>query len=280
MKNIGIVALSGNIDKDKLKKATLNLKNLGYNVKLPKNIYDTNSYLAGTDEDKLNSLYKVLVDTDIDTIIAARGGYGAIRLLNKLDFDLIKKNKKIFCGFSDFTAIILMIYKKTGIITYHGPMLTTDFEEINDFTYKNFLKAISGDSLNFEGNKIYKKGTAEGIIWGGNLSTVVSLCGQDFLPNKNFIFFTEDLNEPVYKIDKMFQQLINITEFRNKCKAIVLGDFLDTDNDEWLEKYFYELGNILNIPVIGGFKITHSKDKITIPIGRKCFLKDTKLVID
>ena len=109
--------------------------------------------------------------------MCARGGYGAIRLLNHIDYNLIKNNQKVFCGFSDVTALLLMIYKKTGMITYHGPMACSDFgcENGYEFSLEYFEKAICRQNLEFEGNKIYTKGSAEGIIWGGNLATVVLL---------------------------------------------------------------------------------------------------------
>ncbi len=276
---IGIIALSGDCEREKVEKAVSNIEKLGYKVKLSGNVFDKNRYLAGSDEDKIKELEKFFLDKDIKLILTARGGYGAIRLINKIDYEIIKNNPKPFCGFSDVTALLLMIYKRTGIITYHSPMALSDFGcyEISDFTIKNFISTLTNSQQIFEGNKIYQKGSAEGILWGGNLSTLVSLCGQDFIPQKDFIFFTEDLNEPVYKIDKMFQQLLNIETFSKNCKGIVLGDFLDVDNEKWLEEYFYELATRMNIPVAGGFKITHSKDKITLPIGIKASLNGLKL---
>jgi len=271
MKTIGIIALSGNVDRGKTESAKAYFEQKGYRVKLSKNIFAQNRYLAGTDEEKLEALYEFFSDPEIAMIMCSRGGYGAIRLVNKVDYDLIKNYPKIFCGYSDVTALLLMIYKRTGIITYHGPMACTDFcENVSSFTKENFLKALNGKMLEFSGDKIYKFGNAEGIIWGGNLSTTVSLCGLDFVPDEDFIFLAEDLNEPVYKIDKMFQQLINIDKFREYCKGIVLGDFLNCGNEEWLENYFKELAEHLNITITGGFKITHERDKITIPVGRKC----------
>ena len=280
MKTIGIIAPSGGVDENKMNSAIAFFENKGYKVKLAKNIFDKKRYLAGSDKDKIDELQKFFEDSEIDMIISARGGYGAIRLVNQLNYDLIKNNPKPFIGFSDVTALLLMIYKKTGIITYHGPMMTSDFSEVSSFTEKSFFEAINNEKLEFDGNKIYRAGDANGIIWGGNLATVVSLCGLDFIPNEDFIFFAEDLNEPVYKIDKMFQQLLNINQFKNNCKAIVLGDFLNVDNPKWLEEYFCELAENLKIPVVGGFKITHNQEKITIPIGKICYLQDSKLVIN
>ena len=292
METIGIIAPSGGVNKNKLDIAVNNLENLGYNIKLSKNIYDTNRYLAGNDEDKIEELHKFFEGSEIDMIMCARGGYGAIRLVNKIDYDLIKNNPKPFVGFSDITALLLMIYKKTGCVTYHGPMACSDFGDLTPhpnpllkgegmmFSWCNLVNALEEKVLEFEGKKIYKEGKAEGIIWGGNLATVASLCGIDFMPEEDFIFFAEDLNEPVYKIDRMFQQLLNIDEFKGKCKGIVLGDFLDVDNQNWLEEYFEELASRLDIPVVSGFKITHNKEKITIPIGKRCTLHDRLLVID
>lgn len=280
MKTIGIIAPSGGVDENKMNSAIAFFENKGYKVKLAKNIFDKKRYLAGSDKDKIDELHNFFEDSEIDMIISARGGYGAIRLVNQLNYDLIKNNSKPIIGFSDVTALLLMIYKKTGIITYHGPMMTSDFSEVSSFTEKSFFEAINNEKLEFVGNKIYRAGEANGIIWGGNLATVVSLSGLDFIPSEDFIFFAEDLNEPVYKIDKMFQQLFNINQFKNNCKAILLGDFLNVDNPKWLEEYFYELADNLKIPVVGGFKITHNQEKITIPIGKICYLEDSKLVIN
>lgn len=283
MKTIGIIALSGVIDKEKLNFAINNLKSLGYKVKLSKNVLDTNRYLAGNDKDKVEELEKFFLDPKIDIIMTARGGYGAIRLIDKINYNILKNHPKIFTGFSDVTALLLMIYKKTGMVTYHGLMATPDFGfdcEIDEFSFQNFQAAINGEELNFEGNKIYRDGAAEGIIWGGNLATLVSLCGTDFIPNEDFIFFAEDVNEPVYKIDKMFTQLFNIKEFKKYCKGIVLGDFLDCGNEKWLEEFFVELSGIHQIPIIGGFKITHNRKKITIPIGKNVILSGANLKIE
>ena len=284
---IGIIALSGDCEKKKLESTKDFIEALGFNVRFSINILSQNRYLAGSDEDKARELERFFKDDEIKLILCARGGYGAIRLINKIDYNLIKSYPKPFCGFSDVTALLLMIYRKTGMVTYHGPMACTDFvegvniknvpspqpssvergEEITS-TLKTFFKAINEEPLYFEGTKIYKEGAAYGILWGGNLTTVASLCGQDFIPYRDFIFFAEDLNEPVYKIDRMFQQLINIPQFRKYCKGLVLGDFLDVDNEEWLDLYFEELSIRLQIPVVSGFKITHSDEKITLPIGK------------
>lgn len=296
---IGILALAGACEEHLIRQAVQNIESLGFRVKLSKNILTRDRYLAGNDEVKVEELHRFFKDPEIKLILNARGGYGSIRLINKINYEIIKKNPKPFCGFSDITALLLMFYKKTGLTTYHGPMACSDFAGVNVITTSQpspqgveeilitpfglqppspsregtlgcFFKAINNEPLEFTGTKIYKEGSAEGILWGGNLSTVVSLCGQDFIPDKDFIFFTEDLNEPAYKIDKMFTQLFNIEKFNKNCKAIVLGDFLNVGNEVWLEDLFKSF----TLPTAGGFKITHAEDKITLPIGKRVKLEN------
>ena len=279
---IGIIALSGNCDKKKIEIAKLNFEALGYKVELSKNIFKQTRYLAGSDTVKIEELHRFYEEPEIKLILAARGGYGAVRLINKIDYDLIKNNPKPLCGFSDVTALLLMIYKKTGIINYHSPMACTDFgvQVPSYFTTDSFFNALNLDTLEFDGEKTYRDGQAEGIIWGGNLSTVISLCGQDFIPDEDFIFFAEDLNEPVYKIDRMFHQLMNIDKFLDNCRAVVLGDFLGVDSQNWLEDFFTELSQKLGVPVVSGFKISHGKYKITLPVGANATLDGLKLILN
>jgi muramoyltetrapeptide carboxypeptidase len=178
-------------------------------------------------------------DNQTDAILCVRGGYGALRIIDKIDYNIIKNNPKIFCGYSDITVLSAIILKKTGLITFSSPMPKGDFqpEEINEYTEKQFFKTLTNDKITVSAQnlKTYKSGNAKGIIIGGNLASVASLCGTDFIPDDKFIFFAEDLNEPVYKIDKYFRQLLNIKKFKKNISAIILGDFLDSEPKEQLD---------------------------------------------
>lgn len=280
---IAIIAPSGEVDKNKIELSAKYFENKGYKVKLGKNIYKRERYLAGRDDERLEDLHENFSDTAVKAIICARGGYGAIRLIDKIDYDLIKSNPKIFCGYSDITALSSMILKKSNLITFSAPMAQSDFsDDINSFTETHFWDSIQNNkiTINPENLSIYKKGNAEGILFGGNLSTITSLCGQNFIPEDKFIFFAEDLCEPVYKIDRYFRQLLNIKEFRDKLSAIILGEFSDVDNTQWLNDLFIGLSKELDIPILGGYKITHAKEKITIPIGGKAKLQDGIITVD
>ena len=282
---IGIVATSGNLkSEDALKKAISYFENKSFKVVLADNLYDKKRYLAGSDDVKIEQLHKMFSDKNIDAIFCMRGGYGAIRLINKIDYDLIRNNPKIFIGYSDITALSAMFLKKSGLITFSGPMCLGDFgsEEGDIETFENCFDVLKKDKvleyLPFEKGLSNNK-NAKGITFGGNLSTVISLCGIDFIPDEDFIFFIEDLNEPVYKIDKMLAQLSNIPKFRQNIKGLILGEFLDIENKRELNEVFEEFVSDLDIAVLGDFRITHNKKKITVPYGAKSEIKDGKFII-
>lgn len=276
---IAIIATSGNVDIEKIKRGAEYFENNGYKIKLGKNIEKSYRYMAGTDEERLEDLHNAFLDKKVKAIICARGGYGAIRLIDKIDYSIIRNNPKIFCGYSDITALSAMFLANSNLITFSGPMVQSDFsknDKINVFTEQSFFETISKNNIQIKPQSpiYYQNGDTAGILWGGNLATIVSLCGQNFIPKEKFIFFAEDLNESVYKIDKYFYQLLNIKDFRENVQAIILGDFLDVDNSQWLEELIKEVANNLTIPVIGGYPISHADKKVTIPYGGFAMLKD------
>ena len=169
---ITIIAPAGNVNEDKINNSVKYFENLGYKVKLGNNIFKTDRYLAGSDEQRLKDLHNAFADKNVKAIICARGGYGCLRLINKIDYDLIKYNPKIFCGYSDITALSLMFLKQTGLITFSAPMPKGDFQpdDIDEFTANNFWGTINNDNLTITAQnlKTYKDGSANGIVWGQN----------------------------------------------------------------------------------------------------------------
>lgn len=284
---IAIIALSGAVEsKENILRAKKYFGGKCYNVVLSDNIFDENRYLAGSDEKKVEELHKFFKNPEIKMILCARGGYGTIRLLDKIDWDIIKNNPKIFAGYSDVSALEAMILEKTGLITFYSPMMQSDFgcEEVSKMMEKSFFNTLTNvGCLEIEPckrrTKTYFEGEAKGILFGGNLATIASLCGQDFIPDEKFIFFAEDLGEDTYKIDKMMTQLLNIPQFRKNLSGIILGDFLDIKNKKHFDELFFELGTKHKVPILSGFKITHAKEKITLPYGAKAeFSTRTKIL--
>ena len=302
---IEIIAPSGDVDENKIDKAKKYFESKGYNVILGDYIFAQQRYLAGSDKARAEDLHNAFLNKSVNAILCARGGYGAIRLLPQLNFDLIRKNPKIFCGYSDITALSLMMLKHSGLITFSSPMAQADFGEkhVNKFTEDSFFKVLTGKNETYDYEDVIIQGSTNGIAWGGNLSTIVSLMGcnniesdlyyytpenvnsaqslpESLFPDEKFIFIVEDVGEPVYKIDRMFYQLLNNHRFRNNIAGIAFGEFLGIDNEKWLKEVLIEVTNELQIPAYSGFKFTHNKEKQTIPLGANVTLDDNGLTLN
>lgn len=277
---IAIVAPAGIVEYEQIMLAKTYFENKGYKVKLGKNIFNDDRYFAGNDMARVEDLHDAFLDDEVKAIVCARGGYGTIRLIKYIDFDIIRRHPKIFCGYSDITALSAMFLKHSDLITFSGPMAQSDFNTScpDGITEKSFFNVLQGGYEEYCSVTTIKEGCAEGITFGGNLSTLVSLCGIDFIPDEEFIFFVEDVNEPVYKLDKMFNQLINIKKFRQNVRGIAFGEFIGVDDETWLNKLFVEVADILQVPAYGGFLFTHGDKKQTIPYGAYAKL-DGNLII-
>ncbi len=274
---IGIIAVSGRIKEcENIEKAKLFFENLNYKVVISKSCFSSHRYMAGKDDKEcINTFHEFFEDKNINAILCARGGYGTLRLLKYIDWNIVRENPKIFAGYSDITTLLNMIYKKTGLITFHSAMPNGDFAgEIVDYTRESFFNTLSGIQTEYKAENItiFNSGIAKGKLFGGNLATLASLCGTDFIPDENLILFLEDLNEPSYKIDRMLTQMFNIEKFKNRIKGIALGEFKDVESKEYLNEIIQELAFWLKIPVCDGFRFTHGKIKDTVPIGADAVL--------
>ncbi len=284
---IGLLSVSGDIRNIKnIEKASKYFQSLEYNIVISDTTYRKYRYHAGTDEERVRNLEEFFKNDKIDAIVCTRGGYGVLRILDKINYKVIKNNPKILCGYSDITALLLYIYRKTGMVCFHGAMANGDFggEDVSEFTKKSFFETLSGEQvLQFKAQKngrIINSGEAEGILWGGNLATIVSMVGLDFIPDEKFILFIEDVNEPAYKIDRMFTQLFNLEKFRKNIAGLAIGIFSDLEKKKFVDDMFKEYVQKLQIPCCDGFLISHEKDKYTIPIGINCIFSADKKIIE
>ena len=270
---IGILSVSGGISNyENILRAKDFFVSQGFKIKISETTSKHFRYMAGTDEERVKALEDFFLDSEIDAIVCSRGGYGSLRIIDKINYDVIKNNPKIFVGYSDITILLSMIFKNTGLITFHGAMMNGDFgkEKINEYTKNSFFDTLQKEQKIFRAKDDFlclNVGVSDGTLWGGNLATLVSLSPNDFVPDEPLILFLEDLNEPVYKIDKMLTQLFNIPLIRKNVKGLVLGDFLDSGNEEQLHELLKEVSLNLKIPSATGFHITHDVEKDTLPFG-------------
>lgn len=267
---IGFLSVAGCIsDVNGVETAKKYFEGKGFNVKISPNTFAQYNYMSGTDEMRLEALSEFFLDDSINAILAVRGGYGALRIIERIDYELIKSHPKIFIGYSDMTALSLMFYKKAGLLTFNGPMVYSDFSEVPDsFSERCFFETV-GQNLKriplLNTSVVYKPGSAQGVLWGGNLTTIASLAGLDFVPDEKFILFIEDVNEPVYKIDRCLTQLMNIEKFNENLAGILLGDFSGLDSQIYFDSLFVNFKK--NIPIKSGLKVGHIPQKMTIPVG-------------
>ncbi|MCI1944882.1 S66 peptidase family protein [Clostridium luticellarii] len=273
---IGIISPSGAWEPEKIKKSIKFLNDLGFKIKEGKHIYDRWGYLAGKDIDRAQDLMDMFLDPEVDMILCTRGGYGTMRLADLIDFDIIKRNPKIFAGFSDITVLLNSIFEKCGIITFHSPMCNTDFD---DFTLKSFLDTLmlGYNPFTIENPKniptYYFNGEyTSGKLVGGNLSLICSLLGTPYAINtENKILFIEDVGEEPYRIDRMLTQL-TLSGDLQKCKGFIMGQFKNCQLPHYersltLTEILEDRILSLKKPTLINFQSGHSYPRITLPIG-------------
>lgn len=288
---IGIVSPASSPDHyEAIENGVKYLEGIGYRVKIGKNVGKKHGYLAGNDEERLDDLHKMFADKEVKAIFSLRGGYGSGRLLDKLNFPLIKKNPKVLVGYSDITALQMAIFNKTGLVTFAGPMVATDFSgEVNKFAEENFWNVLTnskkiGKIYNPQKEKFYilNSGRGEGKLLGGNLALVNSLMGTPYLPKfKDSILLLEDIGEEPYRVDRLLNQLKLANVFAD-VNGIILGRFVDcytkdkTNDAIKLNEVIEHYLSPLKIPVIYNFSHGHIKDNLTIPFGINCKLNASR----
>ncbi len=291
---IGVIAPSSGVSEETFEEGLQHLADLGFKTKIGRYARERNGFLAGSDQERLRDLHWAFQDSEVDGIWCMRGGYGASRILPQIDFGLIKRNPKVFIGFSDITALHLAIFQKTGLVTFHGPVGASDF---SDYTRTHVLNTIMKVSAPYEielpappegaDPTLYKTivvngGKCRGRLIGGNLSLISALNGTDFglKDVRGKILFLEDVSEAPYRVDRMLTQLIQSVDMR-LVAGIALGVFTKTENEDdspsqsMIDVFRDRLGG-LGVPVIYGLSFGHIRDQFTLPIGVEAELDTLK----
>lgn len=271
--NVALLAPAGPLQKpEELPRAQENTRTLGWEPNVGSHASDRAGYLAGADRDRVNDLNRALRDPKIDAIWCLRGGYGMIRVLDQVDYDALSRMPKAIIGYSDITAMHAAVQRRCRLITYHGP---TAREELSEFSRDSLRRAVvqQVDSCGVAPvARELNAGTAEGRLVGGNLSVLTSLVGTPYAPDyADSILILEDINEPVYRIDRMLQQL-RLSGTLSGCRAIVFGDCTDCREDAGggarpFDEVLGELAHALGVPCLAGIPVGHIAEQWTIPLG-------------
>ncbi len=230
---------------------------------------------------RAQEINEMFSNPEINAIFSIRGGYGSVAILDKIDYELIRKNPKIFLGYSDITALLIAIRQLSGITTLHSPMLLSQFQGNFDlfkkilFTTENNITIENPNLQNIRKKNFYtiKDGTAEGEITGGNLSLITSLIGTDYeIETKDKILFIEDVGEPPYRIDRMLYQMKFSRKFDN-IRGLIFGKCNDCDStdsnifDKSLLDVLYSHFSNYDFPSFYGLMIGHTPTQYPLPLG-------------
>lgn len=282
---VALIAPAGAIfDEELIKKSIQKINEFGYSVKLGKNINSKYGYLAGEDNKRVEDLINAFKDNEIKAIFCIRGGYGTIRLLDKINYNVIKNNKKIFVGYSDITSLHAS-FSHLNFPTFHGPMFNYDIFKNND-NYNLLFEFLEGkiDKLIYNLTPI-RQGNIEGKIVGGNLCVICSLIGTRYQYKfKNSILFIEEINEEPYKIDRFLNQLYH-SSILDEVEGIILGSFTNCSpedkNKSFSFEYIYQyIQELTSKPIYLGLKSGHDYTNNILPINVTAKIIDNKLIID
>ena len=275
---IGVIAPGGAIfNKSSIEKCKIKLDTVGLNIVAGKTLTTQHGYLSDTDENRAKEIMDMFTNPNIKGILAMRGGSGCARVLQFLDYDIIKQNCKPFIGMSDVTALLTAFYSKAEMTSFHGPV---GYSTWTDFTRKYFTETLfdkKGTEMLAPAHSDFyaiNKGVAQGELIGGNLTVFSQLVGTPYLPDMHGkLLFMEDINEEPYRIDRMLMQL-KLAGILSEVNGIIIGECRKCDPEEpekslSLKQVLQDHLSNLNIPVFYGAKFGHIKDKWTLPIGIK-----------
>lgn len=287
---IGVIAPASPTPIERVEMARIALEEMGFKVKMGESCYSAQGYLAGTDEVRAADINNMFADDEVDGIICIRGGYGTMRILNELDYEMIKANPKVFVGFSDITALHIAFNQKCELLTFHGLMVSSNMvDKLDAFSRQSFFDNVSASDRgcaeiqNPAGEEIksFARGKASGKLTGGNLALIVSLMGTPYeIDTKGKILFIEDVSEKPYRIDRMLMQL-KLAGKLDDAAGIVLGDFANCEKEdgessfslmEVLEDFF----NLYDKPVLYNIKSGHCNPMITLPFGANVEIDGTE----
>ena len=277
---IGLIGTSGPTAKGRIEPSIKAMEELGFEVILGESVREQHGFLSGNDEIRAKDINNMFEDKSIKGIFAIRGGYGAARLLDMLDYDMIMKNPKVFAGYSDVTALHNVFNEKCNLITFHTPMASTEFYKgVDDYTMNYFKKNIfSEEPLGILKNPVGQEiktlvsGEAKGKLVGGNLSLIASSMGTAYeLDTKGKILFLEEIDESPYRIDRMLLQLKQCGKFKD-ASGIIFGALTNCESKEEenslsLIEIFEELIKPENKPTLYNLICGHCMPTMSIPLG-------------
>lgn len=275
---IGVVSPSYWLKKQYMEKTSKFFQDKGYTMVMGNSNSMKWGPFAGTPQERADDIHHMFSNPKIEAIICARGGYGANRVLPLLDYNLIRDNPKIFMGYSDITAYLTSITQKTGLVTFHGPMMVSYKKGFVNYNFQTMERILNGtpdfkiESPDSLPARILKPGIAMGPLWGGNMTLLINRLGtSDSLDTDGVILFLEDLDEYLYSFERMLVQ-IRTAGMLNNIAGLIIGELHEfKDQDVAFERntdeIVMDICGDLEIPIVSNFPCGHGTYQATLPIS-------------
>lgn len=279
---VGLICPSSPISTERIAKCKAAVEALGYKVKAADNL-DTNyaGYMAGDGKVRGEWINKMFADSEVKAVFCVRGGDGSSRVMEHLDYQIIRDNPKIFVGYSDVTNLHLAINRNCGLVTFHGPMVSSNMtDDFDEESKESLFSALSAEEdYAFKNPKgfaieVLKEGSAAGRLTGGNLSLLSASIGTPYeVDTRDSILFIEEVGESITKIEKWAFHLRNAGKLKT-CRGILLGQFTNVVNENCpafdTARCFEDVLDGFDIPVMYNIQSGHGKPMMTLPMGAEC----------
>lgn len=276
---IGLISTARRINKEELQFACNFIEEKGFTYRFGEHLFGADNQFSGTDKERAADLRQMINDTNIKAILCVRGGYGTVRLLDLIHWEAFKQHPKWICGYSDITALHSLLQNDLGIASIHSTM-PISFKSNSKEALNTLFDHLQGNcaSYEFPSHELNRKGDAEGVIIGGNLSVLYSMMGsKDQAQTKGKILFLEDLDEYLYHIDRMLQNMKRAGLFEGLA-GLIIGGMTDM-NDNTVpfgrnaEEIISDICKDYNFPIAYNFPAGHIDDNRAITFGKKVKLE-------
>lgn len=261
---VGVAALSGWARPERLERGLRSLRDLGFEPVLAPNIAARDGPFAGSDTERLEGFHRLAADPDIRALFFLRGGHGVLRLLDRIDWELLGAEPRAYVGYSDLTPLLLEITRRTGQVTFHGPMVAVELARgLLAAERRSLLDALGGERpIEYRGDGPTAGEPAEGRLLGGCLSLLSCAMGTDFALRTSgpTVLFWEDVDEPFYRVDRMLTQL-RLSDRVCSLSGMVVGR-TGLDRDE-----LQRLGGDFGRTFVAGLSSGHCEPNLTLPLG-------------
>jgi len=276
---IGVVAPAWSFDPVRFRKGVTQFRRLGFNIKFDRSIFSRYWSMAGHDRDRAEQINRMFADREVKAILCAKAGYGSIRTIPYLDKSIIKRNPKIFVGYSDLTVLLEFLQRVANMVVFHGPVISGEIHKnMSRITLEHLLRALTQavplGEVSFPGMKTLRGGKAKGMLVGGNLSMLVSGIGTPYdIDTDHKILFLEDIGEDLEVIDNILLHFKLAGKFK-KVRGLMFGRMVDCHD---VSGRRYKIRNIvddilgdIDIPIVYGFPSGHARGRganVTLPLG-------------